>query len=84
MVLEELRAEGRAQPARGRDVLMPTGTPKSGGSAAPRLRAAAARRASHSAASRASVTMAFTFGLTASTRSISACTTSSGDTLRAR
>ena len=64
--------------------LMPTGTPKSGGSAAPRRSDAVARRASRNAASRASVTIAFTAGFTASIRARTACMTSSGETLRAR
>ena len=64
--------------------LMPTGTPKSGGNAARRWSAAVARRASRSAESRTSVTIAFTWGFTASIRARTACMTSSGDALRPR
>jgi hypothetical protein len=64
--------------------LIPTGTPKSGGSVLPRRSPAVACRASRSTASRASVTNAFTWGFTASMRASTACMTSSGETLRAR
>ena len=64
--------------------LMPTGTPKSAGSGAPRLSAAVARRASHSADSRARVTTALTDGFTASMRASTASITSSGEALRLR
>ena len=64
--------------------LMPTGTPKSGGSVDPRRSEVVARRASCSAASRVSVTMAFTAGFTASIRARTACMTSSGEIFRAR
>ena len=64
--------------------LMPTGTPKSGESLAPRRSAAVARWASLSAASRARVTIALTRGFTRSTRSSTARMTSSGEALRVR
>ena len=59
--------------------LMATGTPKRGGSAAPRRKAAVARRAWRSASSRTSVTIAFTAGFTASIRARIVCITSSGE-----
>jgi hypothetical protein len=64
--------------------LIPTGTPKSGGSAARRRSAAVARRASRNAESRTSVTIAFTSGFTAAIRERMSCMTSSGEALRAR
>ena len=65
--------------------LMVTGTPWSAPIFLPfLLRAAVATLASRSADSRASVTMALSFGLTASTRASTACITSRGEVLPVR
>src|SRR3990167_3580542 len=64
---------------------METGTPWSGGSAAPVFfKAAVARRAAGSACARATGTEAWTAGFTASMRASTACISSSGEVLRAR